>query len=192
MDITTFISTLLNTEKQVSIPGLGIIRASEGPQADGKIEGNQQATDRFFPFLTGLTFSEKEQVRDGKLAKLVAEHRQISPHMAEYEVDKFVIRVKQELSRNGSFELPHVGMLSAGALGTVNFYSAFNDRALFGLSPVELKPLAHDNVVEAFTRKIGFKNVRKNKFRLVWAILIGLIILGLVSLLLVRLNMIGV
>lgn len=185
MDITSFIATLLNTERRVSIPGLGTISAA------GHTPG-ETADEQLFPFLTNLSFSEKEQVRDGKLANLLAEHRQISPNMAEYEVDKFVIRVKQELSRNGTFELPQVGTLTAGPMGKVIFQSAINDRGLYGLSPVTLKPVAQENVVEVISRKIGFKNVRKNKFKLVWTILIGLIILGLVSLLLVRLNIIGV
>src|SRR3546814_3420829 len=82
-----------------------------------------------------------------------------------------------------------MGRLNTKPGGKIGFESYFNDHALFGLSPVVLNPLDRGgNVVEVITRKIGFKNVRKNKFKLIWAILIGLIILGLVSLLLVRLN----
>ena len=201
MDVTTFIATLLNTEKQVCIPGLGTISASaltnkgkrtgKDPAGDNA-GGNQQGAGSFFPFLTGLAFSEKYDNRNRKLAEMIAENRKINPNLAGYEVDKFVIRVKQVLSRNGSFELPEVGKLQAGPSGKVSFQSALNEHALFGLSPVALKPVAHENMVEVITRKIGFKTVRKNKFKLVWAILIGLIILGLVSLLLVRLNIIGV
>ncbi|QEC52731.1 hypothetical protein EDD80_11259 [Anseongella ginsenosidimutans] len=199
MDITKSIAILLSTEKQVCIPGLGTLstsvqHADEHPKKKPAEQSGQkkEGRDHFFPFLAGLAFSEKYDARDRKLAEKIAESRQINPNLAGYEVDKFVIRVKQELSRNGSFELPEVGKLTAGQSGKVIFESLLNDRAIFGLSPVELKPLEHGNMVEVITRKIGFKNVRKNKFKLVWAILIGLIILGLVSLLLVRLNIIGV
>lgn len=211
MDITTFIATLLNTENKVCIPGLGTISAStdavksDGEPGESKAKqagqtehkGHAEHTERadpnsFFPFLTGLSFSEKYDAGNRKLATMLAESRQINANMAGYEIDKFVIRAKQELSRNGFFELPEVGKLNLAPSGKIVFQSSLNDRALFGLSPLELKPVEHGNMVEVISRTIGFKNVGKNKFKLVWAILIGLIILALVSLLLVRLNMIGV
>lgn len=208
MEITQFVATLLRTEKKVCIPGLGTISASgeTRPMTAASGETGPEAASRearpkdvpaetpapFFPFLTGLRFSEKHDAGNRRLAEAIAGNRQIKPNLAGYEVDKFVIRVKQELSRNGSFEFPGVGTLNADASGRIGFGSSLNDRSLFGLGPVELKPLEQGSVVEVITRKIGFKNVRKNKFRLIWAILIGLIILGLVSLLLVRLNIIGV
>ena len=189
MDIARFIAKRLNTEKKVCIPGLGTLSAT-GDTAGPKESDSENNT--FFPFLSGLEFSEEYDAADKSLAGMLAGERQINANMAGYEVDKFVIRVKQELSRNGRFELPEVGELKTGTGGKVLFESSLRDRSLFGLSPIELHPVAQGDVVTEISRKIGFKSVRKNKFKLIWAILIGLIILGLVSLLLVRLNIIGI
>src|SRR3546814_901838 len=176
METTQFIATLLKAEGKVSIPGLGTITASQGipgtlasaEPSPGEQTGNDAArgSDSFFPFTGRLSFSEKHEKGNRTLAGEIAGSRQINPNLAGYEVDKFVIRVKQELSRNGSFEFPGMGRLNTKPGGKIGFESYFNDHALFGLSPVVLNPLDRGgNVVEVITRKIGFKNVRKNKFK---------------------------
>lgn len=176
--MSQFITELLYAEKQACIPGLGTFTAA-------RQKGKKPA---FFPFLKGMDFSEKYDAADKQLAQKIAENRQINLNMAGYEVDKFVIRIKQELSRNGSFEFPSVGKLSADKSGKLRFETLSNDKALFGLSPIAPRPVEHENMVEVITKKIGLKNVGKNNFRIVWAVLGGLIILALVLLLLVRLN----
>src|SRR5690606_28861382 len=134
----------LKNQGKVCVPGLGTFSAIPGVQGaatDLSAADEDGSTPAFFPFLGELDFSEKHEKGDKLLAEEIDCNRQINPNLAGYEVDKFVIRVRQELSRNGSFEFPGMGRLTTGPAGKIGFDSFFNEHAIFGLSPVALKPL---------------------------------------------------
>ncbi len=181
MELQQYLFELLHLQNYVYVPGLGTFIITD-KQATIDTENN-----RIEPESRKLEFIEEIRVGDSLFAEYLTKKRNISFDNANYFIEKFVIKVKQELSRNKKSELVPLGFFFTDDLQSkIQFEPSITNFSIsgFGLPPVELTPIEKDNPVEAFTKQIKHNIHRKNttnwikRFFIVSCIILILVIIG--------------
>lgn len=181
-DITKHIITLLERNKEVTIPGVGGLYLSK---TETKYH-NDNTT--FYPSNVSVTFNPYRLSDDGLLRDEIASQENLSIHMAEYEVQKFVIKVKQELSRNHEFDLPGIGKLISDQMANITFKTIDGfilNKDNYGLSEIVSRPVEPLKGSFASEKRISSAAPVDKPERNVWKwLLISLGIIIIISLIL--------
>lgn len=181
MEIQQYLFELLHLQNYVHIPGLGTFIIQE------KKSNINEENNTIEPDSRKLEFIEEINTKDTIFANYLTQKRNISFDNANYFIEKFVIKVKQELSRNKKSELSPLGYFFTDDLQTkIQFEPTLTNLSItsFGLPPVSLTPIDKDTPVEAFTKQIKHNIHRKSatnwikRFLIVASIILVLVVLG--------------
>ncbi|POY35179.1 hypothetical protein C3K47_16500 [Solitalea longa] len=179
IDINKYIIQLLELNNEVTIPGIGGFYLSRTETNFDSQHGT------FYPSAISVTFNPFRLSDDGVLRDVISDSEGLEKHMAEYELQKFIIKIKQGLSRNHRFELEGIGTLESDDMANVKFKSTDNfilNKANIGLKEVISKPREPNRAVYAAEKKIVFAENTKQE-NSVWKwLLISLAIIIIVSL----------
>ena len=104
MDISLYLSELLQSRKTVGIPGLGTIYKKKSP---GRYDA---AAHSFVPPSYTLSF-EEEVIEDNALSSFISKKRNVSEDTAVYFINEYVSNLQKELSDNQEANLGDIGNL---------------------------------------------------------------------------------
>lgn len=132
MDILSYLSELIQTRKEVGIPGLGTLYKKKLP---GRYDAE---THSFLPPSYTLSFTE-EVKEDVLLAEFISKKRNVSADTANYFIDEFSAALNKSLTADQQAELPGIGKLKQqnGQLIFVPAPGLNTGTDFFGLPPVK-------------------------------------------------------
>ncbi|AFD05798.1 HU domain-containing protein [Solitalea canadensis] len=181
-EITKHIITLLERNNEVTIPSVGGLYLSK---TETKYHYDNTT---FYPSNVSVTFNPHRLSDDGLLRNEIALGENLSTHMAEYELQKFIIKVKQELSRNHEFDLPGIGKLVSDQMANITFKTIDGfvlNKDNYGLSEITSRPVDPHKGSLATERRISSAAPVEKQERNVWKwLLISLGIIIILSLIL--------
>ncbi|MDF3078705.1 MAG: hypothetical protein K0S09_2594 [Sphingobacteriaceae bacterium] len=130
MDIALYISTILQEQDEVSVPGLGTFFKEN---AIARFDAFDHA---FRPPGTQIAF--REEVSENKaLVEYISKIKNISPASADYFAEKFGREINKELQSSGSVNFGELGVLQKTRMGLrLNAKTASFSPANFGLIAV--------------------------------------------------------
>ncbi|MCO4291916.1 hypothetical protein NF867_03460 [Solitalea sp. MAHUQ-68] len=179
IDVNKYIIQLLERNNEVTIPGIGGFYLSRTETNYDNDNGT------FYPRTVSVTFNPFRLSDDGLLRDKIASAENMEKHMAEYEVQKFIIKIKQGLSRHNRIDLEGIGTLMVDEMANIKFISNDNfvlNKANIGLSQVVSKPMEPHKGAYAVEKKISFaENTKQEKSVWKW-LLISLAIIIIISL----------
>ena len=104
MDILSYLATLIQTNNEVGVPGLGTFVKKKSP---GRYDAGLHA---FLPPSYQLAF-QLEVTETALLAEYVGEQHNLSEASAVYHIDQFVLKIKQELDEHLEADVSPLGRL---------------------------------------------------------------------------------
>ena len=132
MDIALYISELLQTHNEISIPGLGTFFKKRVPA------GYDEYQECYVPPAQKLEF-KADYLPDHRLAEYISEQRNISMASSEHFIERFAEDIQSRLNSDHKAEIPQLGYLSKS--GDNYSFAAdeglYSDNASFGLPPVK-------------------------------------------------------
>ncbi|UKJ08944.1 hypothetical protein [Solitalea lacus] len=180
IDVNKYIIKLLERNNEVTLPGVGGLYLS---RTQTKLHHDN---DTLYPATVSVTFNPFRLSDDGELRDEIAREEDLVKHLAEYEVQKFIIRIKQGLSRYQQFELPGIGVLMSDSMSNIRFKTASDfilNKANFGLAELIAKPSEPHKDSLAQEKKIIYRESEKGE-KSVWKwLLVSLFIIIIISLL---------
>jgi len=117
MDILSYVTELLNTQKEVGIQGLGVLRKKKSP---GRYDIEHHT---FLPPTYTLDFIPGDA--DNRLAEYIGFKKNISDESATYYIEQFVATLHQQLAADGSADLGALGKLFSES-GTISYIPPSN------------------------------------------------------------------
>ena len=170
--IEQHISNLLYTHECVIIPDFGAFVATT---ISAKIDKDKNI---LFPPVKEIGFNRSLSHNDGLLVSTYAQIKEISYNVAKVEVEKFRIRLIDELESGNEVLIERVGTLKRDAIGNVQFTSANSENYLtdsFGLSSFHFTPdIRLDPVKENVQVKRLLRPLKQKHIAATVALLIGL------------------
>jgi cell division septation protein DedD len=141
MDVSFYISELLEQHGEVSVPGLGYLVLA-------RVSGHyNEAEGKFYPPHHLVQFDPQQIDDDDTLTQYIADVKNISLASSKYFTEKYINIIKEEslikevaLANLGWFYIDH-GKLTFRAADITD-----NDPAFFGLAPVEINRLGQNPV----------------------------------------------
>ena len=129
----------------------------------------------FRPPSKSIRFNTQIDKNDGLLANYIADCESISFEAAQTKVDKFVIRIKNDLEHKKEAKIANIGLLTLDLNGHISFKANIKDNFLldsFGLesiqSPAILRKKEKGILKKEITRKA--KNLQKKSLSLNWKV----------------------
>ena len=94
MDVSLYISELLELHGEVNVPGLGHL-------AQTRVSGYYNAADfKFYPPRTEVTFDPSRLIEDHVLTQYIADKKTISLESSQYFTEKYIINLKEDALYN--------------------------------------------------------------------------------------------
>lgn len=196
MEIEKHIFRMLHNVDCVIIPGFGGF-VSQLIQAD-----IHPVSNKFTPPAKKVVFNESLKKDDGALVHYISEKEDCSEEDAQKAISGFVGSIHQSLSMWGFFELKEVGRFLKKVDGKLEFESSPKQNLLddsFGLPEMIFKPIERKNnmitrpakkseTTDDYSDEFDNENRSKKNFKILFALLPLVVILGLGAFLYVNKN----
>jgi hypothetical protein len=138
MDVSLFISELLEQHGEINVPGLGYFVQSYTPGYYNEAEG------KFYPPQHSVQYDPQQLDGDNTLAEYIATKKNISIASAKYFTEKYINTIKEDAIVK-DVAIANLGWLytDQGKLSFKSAAQAANDPAFFGYAPVNISKIGN-------------------------------------------------